>query len=135
MKNENMKHPVLVAIPQEWYEEWFDVAARYFTKKDIPTIVVTSKQKFLQLLDVQKLSAFVAISDWVVDDLESPSLIEQLKGQIPTVTIVTEASKKEYSYAILDKIYFFKLHQYCTVPFDIEELIVRLSQAIDAFND
>ena len=125
----NIEHPVLVAVYPEWQE-----IEHLFAEKKVPAIFVYSKQEFLQRLDSQKVSAFVAISDWVVDDLESPSFIEQIKGQIPTVTIITESSKNEFGSPIIRKAFFPKVHQYCTAPFAIEELILHLSYAIDAFN-
>lgn len=98
----NIKYPVLVAIYSKWYE-----MEHLFAEKEIPTIIVYSKQEFLQLLDSQKVSAFVAISDWVVEDANTPSLVEKMKGELPTVTICTEKSKQRFGpYLVFDKTIF-----------------------------
>ena len=124
-----LTEPVLVAVPIEWRALETQLVANRF-----PHFIVYSKQAFLQALNSQTFSAFAVISDWVIDDLDSPSLIEQMNGEMPTLTIITEESRKKYGYQAIDKTYLSAMHQFCTVPFDVAELIGGLNRAFNAFD-
>ena len=71
------------------------------------------------------------ISDWAMADYESETagLMEAVKGKIPTVTLITESSRRQSGYRWFNEVFHPPLHEYCTTPFGLDELLSFMQQA------
>jgi tetratricopeptide (TPR) repeat protein len=85
------------------------------------------------LATLQQLRAIVVTSDWAMSNADAASLIEIVRGRVPTLTFVKGETLGEYGQQIVfDKVYWPALHEFCTVPFDLKEFTTRLNRALKA---
>ena len=71
--------------------EWRNVASKFLQQKGFTILIASSQEEALFIIQSQKLSGVVMISDWAVtnDDSNVPGLMEAVKGKFPTVTLIT----------------------------------------------
>jgi DNA-binding NtrC family response regulator len=123
--------PILVAVPLDWRN---DIEA-ILEKENYVVVMAAAKDEALQLLDSRQWGGFITTADWVIEDIDTMSLIERIKGKMPTLTLITEESVEQFGFGqVIDKTYLSAIHQFCTVPFSSEELIGRLHRAIESFD-
>lgn len=91
-----------------------------------------SKDEAVKIIHSGELSAVVITSDFVFDDDPNQDLIELTYGKIPTLTIIFRETFEKFDQGqIWDKVYNPEAFQeFCTAPFDMEELLPRLRKII-----
>ena len=127
MRDKQQPQPILIAIPQEWQAQ----VHKFLEREGFKVLAASSREEALSLIRSQSLSGVVVSSDWAVDDDDGKNigLIEPIRGKIPTVTLITRQSFRDRGYSVYDAVYVPPLHQFCTVPFDLEELLLRMKRA------
>lgn len=112
--------PILIAVPDDWRTELCDLLAeaRY------ALVVATTYAEAQQLLETQPLSGVVLTSDWAMSNASdnTPGLMSVIKNVFPSVTLV----KHDGGHRWFDEVFNPPLHEYCSVPFDEEELLNRV---------
>lgn len=118
---------ILVAIPQEWNQQiCTELQAHGYS-----TVHAHSQQEADTILaGPTKPDGVIIVSDWAIAhfDGEADGIVKHLQGKIPTVTIVTETSRKKSGYRYIDESYFPPLHDYITTPVPLEALIPCLKK-------
>jgi len=127
MRDKQQPQPILIAIPQEWQAQ----VHKFLEREGFTVLAAASWEDASSLIRSQNLSGVVMSSDWAVDDDDGKNmgLIEPARGKIPTVTLITRESFRDRGYNVYDTVYVPPLHQFCTVPFDLEELLLRMRRA------
>lgn len=118
---------ILVAIAEEWNKK----ICTELQAHGYQTVTAYSQQEAESILaGPTKPDGVIIISDWAMAhfDGEADGIVKQLQGKIPTVTIVTETSRKKSGYRYMDEIYFPPLHAYITTPAPLEALIPCLKK-------
>ena len=120
---------ILVAVPDEWRE----VLAQFLKREGFSVLLATSLDEASSIIHSQSLSAVVMISDWAIasDEGKTDGLMKIVKGKIPTVSLITPRTWRDARSRWFDELYHPPLHEYCSIPVDIEQLSRRLSKAIE----
>jgi DNA-binding NtrC family response regulator len=119
--NNKSQAPVLIAIPDEWQS-----VCQFLETKGIATLPASSYDEALNIIQAQQLRGLVTISDWAIAEQEGQfvGLIELVKGKIPSVTL-TRTTRADWFDIIYDPPY----HQFCTIPFALDELLGFMKRA------
>jgi DNA-binding NtrC family response regulator len=121
---------ILIAVPDEWREELSQLLERegFFVK------LASSMEEALSFIRSQSPNAVVMISDWAMasDDEETDGLMKALIGKIPTVCLITPTTWHQARNRWFDELYRPPLHEYCSVPVGIDQLILRLRKVLEA---
>jgi hypothetical protein len=124
------KQPIFVAVPDDW---------RIHIKtclRDEGYLIEMAQGRgdIIRLLNPPQWGGFIVVAEWALDGPDSTSLIERVRGMMPTLTIVTREAVERFGWGlIMDKVYLSPMHQFCTAPFRAEELIGRFRRAMEAF--
>jgi len=112
----SQRAPILVAIP----DEWRSLVCCFLEQKGFSVLSVSSWDDASAAIQSRQLSGIVVVSEWAMasEDGATAGLVEIVKGNIPTVTLV----RKIQDYRWFDEVYSRPLHEYCTIPFGLEEL-------------
>lgn len=113
---------ILVALPEEWNKPvCTELEAHGFS-----TIPAYSQEEAEAILaKPTKPDGVVIVSDWAMAhfDGEPDGIVKQLQGKIPTITIISETTRKKSGYRYMDEVFFPPAHEYATEPFGLEDLI------------
>jgi DNA-binding NtrC family response regulator len=117
------RHIVLVAIPDEWRTQ----VQQILEQNGYSVVMATSKDEARIILSESQLNGAVIVSDWAMTHEGSgASLIQLTKGRIPTVWMIQKSTPRQW----FEELYQPPLHEFCTVPFAADELLVRLNTVI-----
>ena len=119
--------PILVAIPNEWSP----TVCEYLEQQGIPVIATHSRDETLAMLKKSEdFRGMIIVSDWAMSTQsnDNDSIINLVKGKIPTVTLITRTSIQQSGYRYMDQVFFPPSHEYATVPFDLDELTLRMQR-------
>jgi DNA-binding response OmpR family regulator len=114
MKNQPM---LLVAVPVNLSE-----IGDFLEASGFPTARATSPDAIHGLLEEVKPDGAILFADWIFLD-EGNDLLT-LFDDIPSVFLIGKTNWQE----IISKVLF--QHEYCTIPVDKEELLIRLQNVI-----
>ena len=117
--------PILVAVPIEWSSQ----VCEHLKQHGFPVIATHSQEETLAMASKpEDLRGMIIVSDWAMstENNENSNIIKLVKGKIPTVTLITETSRQQSGYRYMEEIFFPPSHDYATVPFDLDELTVRM---------
>lgn len=119
---------LLIGIPLEWQSE-IEV---FLKDKQFTTLFSASKDEATKIIQSRKLGAVIITSDLVFDDNISQDVIVLTYGKIPTLTLILDETFKKLGQAkVFDKVYNPEAFQeFCTIPFDVDEMILRLQKII-----
>ena len=108
--------PILIAIPDEWREE----VRIFLEQKSVNVIEATTLEQTLEIVRSTLLNGLIVVSDWTLTDVNAKGecLIESVKDKIATVTLISTGG----SYAWFERVYHPPNHEYCTIPFGLDEL-------------
>ena len=113
--------PVLIAV----YEEWSQQLKEYLEEKGHLVVFAYSRNEVVSVLRrKENLRGIIIISDWAMNDNNDKfgSLIELVKGEIPSITIITKVSRESSGYRYMDEVYFPPSHEYVSAPFHLNVL-------------
>ncbi len=116
---------ILVAIPNKEGSQ----VSEYLEKQGFPVLLTHSQGETLAILRERKdFRGVVIISDWAMENIDdsAKNIIQFIQGKIPTVTIVTEASRQQNGYQYMEEVFFPPDHDYMTTPFSLDELVGRM---------
>jgi hypothetical protein len=119
---------LLIGIPLEWQ----GAMATSLENAQFAMLFSMSKDEATEIIQSRELSAVIITSDLVFDDDTSRDMIALTYGRIPTLTIILEEAFKKYGQGkVFDKVYNPQaLQEFCTAPFDMDELLLRLRNII-----
>lgn len=118
---------ILVAMPEEWNKPVRTELEAYgcstiaaYSQDEVETILAGPTQP----------NAVIIVSDWAMAhfDGEPDGIVKQLQSKIPTITIITETTRKKSGYRYMDEIFFPPAHEYTREPFSLDELIPFLKK-------
>jgi DNA-binding NtrC family response regulator len=121
---------VLIALT----DEWDGTLQQVLEQAGFLVLLADSKEEALSIIKAQDPSAVVMISDWALESAEGTAdgLMESLKGEVPTVSLISQRTWQRARDRWFDYLYHPPLHEYCSVPVDREEIIVRLEETLEA---
>ena len=122
--------PILIAISDNWRDE----VCKLLEQEGFTVLVATSRDNALALAQSRRLRAIIVTSDWAMasEDGKTVGLIETVKAKTPTVTLI---QRTHHGRRCFDEVFHPPLHEYCTVPVAVEELLARLGQTIRAVDE
>ena len=128
MGNSTFSEILLIGVPFEWQSS---MAIR-LEDEQFTTLFLLSKDNATKIIQSRELCAVIITSDFVFDDDTNQDLIALTYGKIPTLTIVLQETFKKFEQGIIwDKVYNPEaLQEFCTAPFDMDELLLRLRKII-----
>jgi CheY-like chemotaxis protein len=126
-QNAPLSGPILLATDREWH----NVVSEFLQQEGFSVLTASSREEALSIIQSQKLGGIVMVSDWAMADYESETagLMEAVKGKIPTVTLITESSRQQSGYRWFNEVFDPPLHEYCTTPFGLDELLSFMQRA------
>lgn len=115
--------PILIAIPDEWQGE----LTALLTQRGFSVIVATTQQEAVEIIENQAVRGVITVQSWGMDseDGKTTGLIQIIKGKIPSVTLI----KKSGNYRWFDEVFEPPMHEYCTVPVDLDGLLSFMRRA------
>ena len=121
---------ILIAVPDEWREE----LSQLLEREGLSVKLASSTEESLSIIRSQSPSAVVMISDWAMtsDDGKTDGLMKAVIGKIPTVSLITPTTWHQARNRWFDELYHPPLHEYCSLPAGIEQLLLRLRKTIEA---
>ena len=124
--------PILVALPNdaEMWAEGAPLVCQYLEEHGYECMLVSSKSKALNAIKTLQLRAIVMLSDWA----QEIELIEHVKGEIPTVCLISSETWKDARESWFDELFHPPYHEYASIPVSMEQLISRLEYVITAFD-
>ncbi len=119
--------PILLAIDGEWH----NVVSEFLRQKGFNVLTTSSPEEALSIIQSQRLSGIVMVSDWAMANCEDETagLMEVVKGKVPTVTLITESSRQQSGYRWFAEVFQPPLHEYCTMPCDLDQLLAFMKRA------
>ncbi len=119
---------LLVGIPLEWQSQM----ATRLESEQFEILFSASKDDAISIIKARVLCAVIIASDLVFDNDISQDLIALTYGKIPTLTIILRETFEKFGQEVVfDKVYNSEAFQeFCTVPFDMDELLPRLRKII-----
>lgn len=118
---------LLIGVPVEWQS----LMAPRLENEQFTLLFSASHNDAKSIIQTRELCAVVITSDFVFAD-ENQDLIALTCGKIPTLTIILRETIEKFGQGIVfDKVYNPEaLQDFCTAPFDMEELVGRLRKII-----
>ena len=128
MSNSTVSEVLLIGVPLEWQSPM----ATRLESEQFTTLFLLSKNDATKIIRSRELCAVIITSDFVFDDDTNQDLITLTYGKIPTLTIVLRETFEKFEQGIIwDKVYNPEAFQeFCTAPFDMDELLPRLRKII-----
>lgn len=119
---------ILVAVPGEERE----LLGQCLEQGGFSVLLVPSKDETLSAIQAEAFRAIVMISDWAMASGETDGLMSIVRGKIPTVSLITQTTWEEARDRWFEELYHPPLHEYCSVPVSMEQLLPRLKRVIEA---
>ena len=88
---------------------------------------VNSAQDILPLLSTHNFTAILILSDWALEI----RLMEYVKGKIPTVCLISQATWQNHRNTWFDELFHPPTHEYISWPTDSNELVIRLEKVLN----
>ena len=128
--NFSTTHSILIAIPDNWREE----VRKILEDQHYSTWLTASKDEVCTLISSREWQGLIITSDWALDDTEIARALEGVWGRSPTVTLIkAETFQRHGQEYVFGKVFQpSRSQEFCTIPFDRDELIVRLRLALRA---
>lgn len=109
--------PILVATSHKWGELVCILIERF----SVPFLLAQTHASALQVINSTSLRGIILDGDWAIaNGQDLPSVFEVVQHTIPTVTMMRNVR------TLFHTVYHPPFHQFCTIPFDVEELEVRI---------
>ncbi len=110
--------PILVATPHTWGE----LVCAIIERTSVPCLLVQSHASALYIATQTSLRGIVLDGDWALANEHEnlAGIFEVVQQKIPTVTLIRSVR------TLFQVVYHPPYHQFCTFPFDVEELEVRM---------
>ncbi len=119
----SISSPILIAIPDEWQKQVF----QHLETQGYSLISANSQDEALAIVQSgRELLGVILVSDWAMPGEKTASIIKLLQEKVPTITLITEKTRQESGYLYVDEVFFPPMHEYMTVPFDLDELEGRV---------
>jgi len=113
---------LLLAIP----DAWRNILKVFLEQKGFAVLHVESPEEARLIIQTQPLCGLITVSEWgVTRDSKTPGLIGIIKGKFPSITLIRQTESND----CFDEVYAPPLHQYCTIPFGLEELDSAMQRA------
>ena len=113
---------LLLAIPDEWQ----NILRAFLEAKGFTVLHAESQEEAWQIIQSQSLCGLITVSEWgMTRDSSTTGLIKLIKGQLPSITLIRQTETNR----CFDEVYAPPLHQYCTIPFGLEELYSAMQRA------
>lgn len=115
--------PILIAIPDEWQ----NMISEFLVREGYPVLTASSLNDARRLIQSRSLRGLITVSDWAMtsEDGKVVGLMEAARGKIPSVTLI----RKTESYRWFDEVFEPPFHEYCTIPFGLDELLNFMRRA------
>jgi hypothetical protein len=122
------KSPILLAMPAQMRIE---MMFEYFLEQEgFSVLNADTPDEALIIAKSQQLHCIVADAEWMIANLDEGSLLDNIRGRIPTITLVHSAHKEgiKKAYSQINKVYQPPFHYYYWLPLPIyiKELIRSL---------
>ena len=119
---------LLLGVPPEWQGA---ISTSLENARFVPQFSM-SKEDAAKMIQSGNLSAVIITSDFVFDNDLNQDVISLTYGKIPTLTIIFEETFRDLGQEkVFGKVYNPETFQeFCTVPFDMDELLLRLRKII-----
>lgn len=114
---------VLLAISAEWQHQ----VAELLQGKGITTLVAHSLEEAKASVTSPGVGGIIITSDWAMEeDKDGRNFIEAVRDKMPTVTLILGETMRESRPVLFSRTYFPPRHEFCIVPFDLDELLGRM---------
>jgi DNA-binding response OmpR family regulator len=126
------KRHVLVAV-----DAWQQDLKRVLEQVGFFVLLADSKDAALFALQNQSPDAVVMISDWALESSRGAAdgLMEVVRGKIPTVSLISGVTWEKARKRWFDYLYAPPLHEYISLPADVDEFVRRLNKVLKATDD
>ena len=115
--------PILVAIPDEWRNQ----ICQHLESQGYSVIPVSSQDEAIKIVKSGKgLFGVIIVSDWAMSQEATDNVVKLLQEKVPTITVITEKTRRESGYLYMDEVFFPPKHEYISAPFSLEELEGRM---------
>ena len=128
VNNLDVSELLIIGVPHGWK------ASMEKTLEDelFSVLFSSSKDDAIKIIQSRELCAVIITSDFVFHSETNQDILSLTYAKIPTLTIIRkETVEKLGQEVVFDKVYNPKAFQeFCTAPFDMNELILRLKKII-----
>ena len=101
--------------------------SKFLEQQGYSVLTASSQDKALQIIQSQSLRGLITVSDWAItsEDGKVAGLMAAARGKIPSVTLI----RKTGNYRWIDEVFDPPFHEYCTIPFGLNELLDFMRRA------
>ena len=114
---------VLCALPDEPYE-LMRMMSIFLRHKGLETLGAHNREEMLALLESHTFRGMITVSSWLPEEEVMAGIVKSVK-EIPIIILV---EPQHYGLGRLTSIEVKTNHEWITIPFDIEELFLRVSR-------
>ena len=127
-KDPTPRELLLIGVPLEWQSV---MKSSLENAQFLPRFSL-SKEEAIATIQTRDLNAIVITSDFVFDGDLTQDVIALTYGKIPTLTIILQETFQVFGQEkVFSKVYNPEaLQEFCTAPFDMDELLPRLQKII-----